>query len=280
MDTLAVIWEVVKDLLQFVFKRESRLKVSSTTPIRGDSKNKTRLETTSFVSELEVLKEILLPAPQSGSFARAFVCVSRTRLYQRPVHAFDSVLAWLSYGTAVSLVRYEGRFAQVEQASLTGWILKDELTTLESDVYPVFNMAVIYTAYHNTTSQVRKLIDDDFAAADLALPLLSAEYVTYSLLRAGRKIPWPLERPRLPGRWSYILRGVRGVHIGLLPRTGAIIEYFDHEGEGYLAITEAVHPDGTVIISGVGLESEGVFVRKEVEETWCKERAALWITVA
>lgn len=192
----------------------------------------------------------------------AWVCVREALVFLQPLIALDTVRARLSYATEVVLIRYQGRFAAIECGDVSGWVSKDALAFESGALFPVLVSGEVYGAHHEDTERIRLYLDDQFAAAELLLPLLPEEYVTYRLARGGSRISWPYIRPRLPGQWHRLLSGVRGVEIGVVPRTGAMYECKGERG-GYVAVVEAVHPDGSMVIAGVGRGEEGRFLREE-----------------
>jgi hypothetical protein len=214
-----------------------------------------------------------------GTHTEAFICVPEARVFLRPVHAFDSVLRVLPYGSVVTVHRHEGRFSAVEYAGSIGWVHKDELVYKSESIFPTFVVGEFYDARHTTTEAIRRYLHDEFFTESLFLPLLSVEYVSYVLLRKGRIIPWSTTRPRRAGTWHILLRGARGVHIGLSPHTGAVIEYNLPEGESVVGYVESVRPDGTVTVATVGRTTEGMFERYELTEAEYREVRALFISL-
>ena len=187
----------------------------------------------------------------------AYVAVQETACYIRAVHSFDGVIARLSYGTAVLVGRRTGRFVEVAAGTVIGWVLLDDLSTDEQRIFPQCIPGETYDAYHATTNAIRLLLQDAFTARDLVLPLTAEEYASYRLRVQKITIAWPAVRPRLAGGWHTQLRGVRGVHIGIEPKTGSLIEWTTDAGEGHLALVEAVSPEEVIQLVGVGLEMEG-----------------------
>ena len=88
-------------------------------------------------------------------------------------------------------------------------------------------------------------------------------------MRRGIRIAWPEVRPRTPGSWHTILRGLPGVHVGVLPKQGMIIEYTEENDIGHLAYVEAVFPDGTITISEANHPHGGIYNERSLSrETW------------
>lgn len=194
---------------------------------------------------------------------KAFVVVPLARVWHRPVLTFDGEVTHLPYATPVELLGYEGRFAHVRYHSQVGWLLKDELVTKTSEIFPEFNTGEIYSANHPETKKLRTLLADEFAAAELYLPLQDVELVTYELLQKGKSLPWDQVRPRMAGSWQNILKGKPTVQIGINPKTGSVLEFINHEGSGFVGYVEAVSVDETITIAGIGRLIAGEY-RKEV----------------
>ncbi|MBY0310337.1 hypothetical protein K2Q16_04305 [Patescibacteria group bacterium] len=217
--------------------------------------------------------------PDIGTHTEAFVRVPEARLFLRPVHAFDSVLTVVPYATPVRVMRHEGRFTSIEHHGVIGWVHKDELVYSGESIFPELAVGESYDAHHASTQAVRRYLGDDFFTESLYLPLLAVEYVSFMLRRNGRTLPWTMVRPRRAGTWHVLLRGGRGVHVGLAPHTGAVIEYDVPDGESVVGYVESVRPDGTLTVSTVGKDEEGVFVRYQLNEKEYRELRALFIRV-
>lgn len=212
------------------------------------------------------------------NFHEAYVSVVSACVYTRPVVAFDECTFVVPYATTLKVDRHEGRFSHVSHAGQVGWILKDEVTQVRTDIFPVCTPGVTYDAYHGTTIAIRRLINDEFRAGELFLPLQSVEYVTYKLLQQGRPIMWPNERPREPGTWHRLLRGLRGIQTDSTPHTGAIMEWYEGS-EGCVAYTDIVRPNGSVVVSYVATTPEGQCIEREMTPADYHGKGALWIQI-
>jgi hypothetical protein len=216
----------------------------------------------------------------NGSPGSAYFIGERdVSLYIDPVVAFDSVIAKLAYGDIVSVVKFGGRWAHIKIGSKEGWILKDMLREQLSDVFPVFQEGSTYEADAPETIKLRMCIDDAFNAGASGVPLTGVEYVTYTLLRKNVSIEWPDTRPRIAGTWQKIVRGKEGVHMGIIPKAGGVMEYIIDD-QGHVCYVEAVFGDETIKIRGIGLLDEAVFsVLSMGKEEW-KELRPVFIEVA
>ena len=201
--------------------------------------------------------------------SREYVCVPRSDLLVAPYRTLDGVTDQLVYGTLVQVGQRSGRYVAVTCGHEHGWVLCEQLTADPAAVFPTLIDGASYPAEHVETEKLRSCIADAFAARALSLPLQSVEYVSYRLWRDGRSLPWGSERPRLPGSWQHLLRGQRGVTIGITPRTGAVLEYLDEEGTGHLAYVESVTPDEAITLAGVAAGGDGEFYTTVVpKESW------------
>ncbi|MEM9336508.1 MAG: SH3 domain-containing protein [Patescibacteria group bacterium] len=200
---------------------------------------------------------------------RAFVAIEGLFCYQRPVRALDTIIGTLRYGMIVEVIGYQGRWAHVERAGEKAWVEKDGLVSEKTDVLPDLEVGSIYDVYHPDTTKIRAILNDEFAAAELALPLQDIEYVTYRLHVKQRMIPWPTVRPRVSGRWHQLLRGQKGIHMSVRPTTGSLMEYSRADGSGQLLYVDAVYPDESIEVEAVGEQIEGRFDKKKVSpEVW------------
>ncbi len=176
----------------------------------------------------------LPPLPLITTHTTAYCTQDAEPLYERPVRALDTVLAYLPSGAAVVVERHEGQFSQIVTRDRRGWVHKDALVYDKAVIFPQLRDGELYDAHHPATVAIRRYLSDPFAAAPLYLPLLPAEQATYRLQEQGRTISWPPRRPRPVGLWHELLRGVPGIQSSIEPRTGALVEWFDDDGEGSL----------------------------------------------
>ncbi len=197
-------------------------------------------------------------SPPLSTHTTAYSAYDDVPLYQGPIRALDTICMVLPYAAPVVVERHEGQFTQVVVSSVRGWVHKDALIYNEQEIFPHLLVGQCYDAHHVATIALRRLLRDSFAAVDLAVPLLPTEYVSYRLMRLLRTIAWPAVRPRPPGRWHELLHSVPGVQTGIVPRTGALMEWVDDEGEGALRFVEAVYPDQSVLVSGI-INTEGCY---------------------
>ena len=198
---------------------------------------------------------------------------------QAPHIDFDAVIETLPYGTAVTVIGYQGRYASVNRSNITGWVAKEDLTPEKKAVWPVFVSGLTYEPDHTDTIKTRLLINDMFGAEVLGLSLQAGEYVAVRLKSEHRHIPWSRKRPRVAGAWAKLLRGTPGIHIGMTPKTDTIMEWQTPEAEGRLGYVEAVAPDLTITISAVGVEESGRYTVKTMSEEIWRELRPVFIEV-
>ena len=153
------------------------------------------------------------------------------------------------------------------------------MTRVESDVRPHLVSGTTYLAADSETKKLRALIQDDFFTADLYLPLLGVEYVTYRLEQMGRFIDWSDIRPRPAGVWHQLLKGRSGVTVKVTPKTGSIMEYQTDSGEGIVGYVEAVTPGEDVTLASVGRYSNGQYLVETLpKEAWQALRP-VWLQI-
>lgn len=204
------------------------------------------------------------------------VAVLRSKLMLRPLLMFDGVISELPYGTMVRFISHEGRFTKVDYQGQVGFIFKEELLPL-SDILPSFEFARFYDHANPEVVKLRQYLRDEFCTQELYLPLQSVELVSLRLIEAGRVLNWPTQRPRLPGLWHSLWRGLPRVEITIFPRTGCVMEYYQTEGEGQLAYVLSVQPDETIEIEVVGFREEGVYSKETLtKDTW-QSLKPVWI---
>jgi surface antigen len=65
------------------------------------------------------------------------------------------------------------------------------------------------------------------------------------------------------------LRGTPGIHIGIMPKTGSIMEYMLQNDIGHLAYVEAVFPDERITLSEVNNPDHGIYNERTLtKEEW------------
>lgn len=196
-----------------------------------------------------------------------------------PHQDFDSVISKLEYGTAFTVVGYDGRYAKINKPNLSGYVLKEDLTPLKNYVWPIFLDQKIYDTTNDETQKTRLLINDMFFSNSLNLPLQAGEYIVTRLMTEHRVINWSPKRPRTAGSWQSLLRGRSGIHITVSPKTDSIMEWVNDAGEGRLAYIEAVSPDKTLTITAVGIDTEGLFSIAILTESQWRELRPVFIEV-
>ena len=201
-------------------------------------------------------------------------------MYANPTIAFDSQRARIPYGSLVLVMEPQGRFYRIVWNEYEGWVLKDHLADRASTVYPAFTHGQENLVDSPNTAHVRTLISDEFGLAHSEFPLQAGEYIAYKFLRRGIRIPWPQVRPHMPGSWHQILRGAPGIHIGVMPKQGTIMEYVSEQEVGHLAYVEAVFPDGTITISEANYPHGGIYSERALTKDGWKSLRPVFIEVS
>lgn len=196
-----------------------------------------------------------------------------------PHEDFDCVVSKLEYGTAVTVVGYDGRYAKINKPNLSGYVLKEDLTPVKNNVWPIFLDQKVYDALSEETKKTRLLIHDMFFSDRLQLPLQAGEYIVTRLMTEHRFINWSQKRPRIAGSWQGLLKGRSGIHITVSPKTDSIMEWVNDAGEGRLAYIEAVSPEKTLTITTVGVDNEGMFSIMILTESLWRELRPIFIEV-
>jgi hypothetical protein len=189
----------------------------------------------------------------------AYVTVAEAKVFARPVWAFDSVLTTIPYGVAVQVHGFQGRFAEISYQAVQGWIHKDAISENKDSIWPSLKHGATYGAEVIETTLLRRLLRDEFFAAELYMPLQPQEFIMYALLTRKQSLPSTSIRPRLPGMWHEVYKGKPGVTIGLQPKTGSVIEAFLNEHESFIGLVVAVHVDESIVVESVGREAEGCY---------------------
>lgn len=203
----------------------------------------------------------------------------RTPLFRNPTMEFDGVRMYIPYGAMVMVLQSQGRWSRVAYKSLQGWVLRDDLQDRSAHVYPDFTIGEPNRAEDPNTLRVRACIADEFGAGRAELSLQSSEYVLYRLARKGITISWPRIRPRIEGVWHEILRGKKGIQIGVHPCGGCIMESTREDGVGHIAYVEAVFPDDTISISEADFPSDGIYNERILTKEEWRELKPVFIDI-
>lgn len=226
----------------------------------------------------------VVPTPESAILHAPVVMYvsapSGTPCVYAPQMDFDAVIETLPYGTAVTVIGYQGRYASVNRSNITGWVDKEAITPHKNTVWPSFVSGVTYGTDTPETTMTRTIIADTFGAGFLGLPLQAGEYIAVRLKSEHRSITWSRKRPRVVGTWATLLRGTAGIHIGVTPKTDTVMEWQTEGGEGRLGYVEAVAPDLSITMSAVGVEESGRYTVKTMTEEIWRELRPVFIEVA
>jgi hypothetical protein len=201
-------------------------------------------------------------------------------VYANPTIEFDAQIGTVPYGEMIIVLESRGRFFKVAWNTLEGWVLRDDLADRAIRVYPEFVIGEENLVDHSNTAHVRSILGDVFGLGRSEFSLQAGEYVLFRLWKKGLRINWPATRPRVPGLWHTILKGTTGVHVGVMPRVGSIMEYMFNTDIGHLAYVEAVFPDNTIIISEVNYPDSGIYNERELSKVEWTEMKPVFISVS
>jgi hypothetical protein len=201
-------------------------------------------------------------------------------LYAEPREEFDGALTFVPYGTMLMALGQDGRWSKVAWGERIGWVLKDDLVDTAAAIFPEFTDGEVNESDDVNTTRVRALLRDEFGGDRMGYPLQAGEYVSYRLARKNISIPWPPERPRWPGRWHVLLKGVSRVHSGVQPKTGSVMEYVDDGEVGQLAYVEAVTPDESITISQANFPDRGIFRQRTLTRDEWRELRPIFIQIS
>lgn len=234
------------------------------------------------VSTFRPVNEVLEERSHADAFLKtvAFVGSAEAPLFVAPTKAFDTVVTTLRYGSSVVVEGAEGRFAHVREGGVVGWMLRDDLFSRGADVYPECVVGKTYPYDDPHTIRLRACINDVFYGGETESSLQAPEYVLYKLFRRHLTIVWPATRPRTPGRWHTILKGTPGIHIGVTPKTGSIIEYTLENDIGHLAYVDAVFSDERISLSEANYPDNGIYSERTLTKEEWQALNPVFITVS
>ncbi len=203
----------------------------------------------------------------------------RVPVYKNPTIEYDAQIGEVPYGEMVIVLEPKGRFYHIMWGTTEGWVLREDIADRAMRVHPEFAIGKENTVDHPNTAHVRAIIGDAFGLAQSEFPLQAGEYVLYKLWKRGKRIAWPEARPRVPGVWHKILRGVQNIHVGVVPKREAIMEYMIEQDVGHVAYVEAVYPDDTITISEANYPDSGTYNERELTKDEWKNLKPLFIHV-
>jgi len=233
-------------------------------------------------SEIKVDEAEMVLPPEYYSTedpAVMYVVVKEAVCVARPQKDFDTMIAKFPYATAVTVTGYQGNYAKVFWSHHEGWIQKDDLTPYKSQVWPYFANGNVYEADSDSGKKLRLLIGDIFYVSDLNLPLQAGEWVVLRLREENRLIPWTVSHGRIPGDWQILLKGAPGVHIGIVPKTGSIMEWRGDDAIGRVAYVEKIDSDQNITFTIAGYEEPGCFEERTLTPDEWRELRPVFIEV-
>ncbi|MCA9357415.1 hypothetical protein H6784_00205 [Candidatus Nomurabacteria bacterium] len=279
-------FEVVKDLWFFAFGVTLVEKPIPLTLKAGDVVNDA-VTKTEVKSETKADSRIGTPKSNSPSYAPsvaagrlAYVVKDSVACVQQPSHIFDTVVGFLSYGDEVMVGDMGERLVHVDTPKFSGWVETEALSDDRKKVFPNLVPGFSYNASSEEAFRLRRYIKDELLGHELRLPLQSIEFIIYTLKRSNVTIAWPNERPRTPGTWKTILRGVAGVSMSIEPHTGAVFEYAGNGTPGFLGYVLEVRPDKSIKMASVGRIKEGEYLVEEFTSDEWKEWRPVYISFA
>ncbi|HEX4799515.1 MAG TPA: hypothetical protein VFV22_03255 [Candidatus Paceibacterota bacterium] len=208
-----------------------------------------------------------------------YVSTIDTPLFAHATISYDDEIVRIPYGSLLLVGEPQGRFYPVAWKEMRGWVLYEDITENASQIFPVLISGTHYSVDNPSTAGIRALIKDPFGLGRSEFPLQAGEYIVYRLWKRGRQIAWPEVRPRTPGNWHNILKGVHGVYMTLNPKAGSIMEYADDDEIGYLAYIEAVFPDESITVTEVNNPDSGIYSERTLTKTEWKELRPVFIEV-
>ncbi len=196
-----------------------------------------------------------------------------TPLKSAPAASGDAIVAVLPYGSMVMVLKTDDAWAYVASGAHEGWVYAEDLEDRAAHVYPAFHIGEENQDDDPATLRLRAIIEDEFGAGEIGLPLQAEEYVLYRLIKRGVRITWPKVRPRSPGMWASILKDAPQVRVTNAPASGSVMEFMHtEEGSepwGHVAYVEATFPDGSVQLSEANWPEQGIYnERVLVESEW------------
>lgn len=232
-------------------------------------------------SKLDSKKEAVGAPPAQAVVKNMIMYTARQNvpMYTNPTIEFDTKIAAIPYGEMVMMIEVKGRFHKVVWNDIAGWVLKEDVVDRAAHIQPSFVIGEENQSDDKNTVYIRTMLNDIFGVEGADFPLQAGEYVLYKLWERNHHIEWPETRPRTPGMWHKILRGVPMIHIGVTPKVGAIMEYVHDDAFGHLVHVDAVFPDDTVAVSEANFPDSGKYNERTLTKDEWKELRPVFIQV-
>ncbi len=232
-----------------------------------------------FKTIQEILSVQVIPQSTATKNTIMYAGTISVPVFGQPTIEFDSQIGEIPYGEMVMMMEPRGRFSRVVWNSLEGWVLREDLVDRAIGVYPEFITEQENSVDSTNTVHIRAILGDVFGLGRSEFSLQAGEYVLYRLWKKNIRLSWPATRPRVPGLWHKILRGVPGIYVGVVPKVGSIMEYMLNTDVGHLAYVEAVFPDETISISEANYPDSGIYNERELTKEEWKELRPVFISV-
>lgn len=222
-------------------------------------------------------KEEKISESLMGSHTIVYVASISAPVYKNPTMEFDTRIGTIPYGEMAMMLEPRGRFLKVAWNTLEGWVLREDVVDRAAHIYPEFVVGEENSVDHPNTAHVRAILGDIFGIGHSEFALQAGEYVLYKLWRKNIRIEWPSVRPRVPGLWHKILRGIPHIQMSVTPKVGSVMEYMLTNDMGHVAYVEAVFPDNTIAISEANYPDSGIYNERQLSKEEWKELRPVFI---
>lgn len=260
---MRAILEVLKDLGHFVFGNTSREDQSTK---GGDSRPfppSARVVRVRQIADRPQKSFSPSYAPNQSEGQAAVVISDVAMVLQQPELMFDTAVGRLIFGDTVMVGDMGATYSHIRNEKLSGWTLTESLSTDKRLVFAQLKTGQVYGDKDEQTVKLRRYIKDELLGSELKLPLQSVEFILYKLKQSSQAVAWPDERPRMPGNWHTILRGIKGAAMNTTPRTSSVLEVVGDNNSSFLAYVDEVRPDMSIKVSSVGRAKTGQYLEEE-----------------
>jgi hypothetical protein len=143
-----------------------------------------------------------------------------------------------------------------------------QLITLDTQVQTKIRLQVdsLYTDESVETIMIRKKLSDHNELLIQSGNLNLIEWLLYMINIQNSQVVLLALRMSPIGRWNQTLKGVASVKIEVQPSTGALMEWFDEQGEGNAGIVERVSPASAITVRSISQAPSGTHIEHEFTE--------------
>lgn len=210
---------------------------------------------------------------------KLFVITKHLNVRSEPVVKEENKIGLLSYGDEILSLAENNGWLKINFQNQEAWISAEYLNkTIDKPINKVNFIVGLPNNYNDEiTKKVREIINDEFGGGTHKWPLQCTEYTQYKIISNGRKIDWPVDRPRNGGRWAEIFQKQGKYEVSSSPVVGSAMSFTILGGYGHIAFVEDVLPNGSIKISEANWPGDGKYNERVINKILQEKYGAKFI---